>query len=191
MLDPIFAFFEKLISDFSWRRLAFVLLFCGAILGGLWMYEGYTGTFRLGRVDRELALLERLTALAEKDVVRKDQQLLVIFNGVKAKLADSSNPSSSTVQIPEGMKKALAAAFVWVLLALTVSLSGFNLKAIAGMVVVATPFVILAAFIPSFEASWINYWLYPIGHVSVIMVAILLWQRSRQRTVPERSSGPA
>jgi hypothetical protein len=47
MLDPIFAFFEKLISDFSWRRLAFVLLFCGAILGGLWMYEGYTGTFRL------------------------------------------------------------------------------------------------------------------------------------------------
>jgi len=179
---PVFAFFEKLISDFSWRRLAFVMVFSGVILGGLWIYEGYTGAFRLGRIDREVALLERLTALADKDVIRKD---------LKLKLAQSSNPSSPTVQIPDGIKKALAAAFVWLLLALTVSASGFNLNTIAGLVLVATPFVILAAFIPTFDASWINYWLYPIGHVALVVTTIFLWQRSRQKAVTARSGGPA
>jgi len=188
---PVFAFFEKLISDFSWRRLAFVMVFSGVILGGLWIYEGYTGAFRLGRIDREVALLERLTALADKDVIRKDQQLLGVFDGLKLKLAQSSNPSSPTVQIPDGIKKALAAAFVWLLLALTVSASGFNLNTIAGLVLVATPFVILAAFIPTFDASWINYWLYPIGHVALVVTTIFLWQRSRQKAVTARSGGPA
>lgn len=188
MLEPIVAFFERLISDFSWRRLLFVLTLVGVTIAGLWMYETYTASFRLARMEKEISLLERLAALSERAPISKDPALRSVYTGLQGKLSSGAASSESLAVFSPAAKKSLAAASAWFLLALLVFLagrsgtaaSGFTGATAVGMVIFATPFVVLAAFLPTFEASWINYLLYPIGHVAVVVAVVLLWQRRRQ-----------
>jgi len=65
MLDPVFQFFEKLVSDFSWKRLALVIIVLGVIFGVAYVYEAQTGHFELQRTGKEIALLTDLIDLSE------------------------------------------------------------------------------------------------------------------------------
>lgn len=189
MLEPIVAFFERLISDFSWRRLLFVLTVVGLTILGLWMYETYTAAFRLARIDRETALLERLSALSERQRISEDPALRNILNDLRNKLSDSAALSGPLTTISPGAKKSLAAATAWLALAFLIFLAGlsgsqgsqFTGATAVGMLIFAIPFVALAAFLPSFEAAWINYFVYPVGHVLVAVLFVVLWQRWRVR----------
>lgn len=63
MLDPAFQFIEKLITDFTWRRLfmliGIVLLFVSLFV----LYEWQTATSELTRYERTVALLQALDGL--------------------------------------------------------------------------------------------------------------------------------
>lgn len=191
MLEPIVAFFERLISDFSWKRLLFVLALLGVTIAGLWIYESYTGTFHLARIEKEITLLERMSDLSGDERIAADPVLSTIYRGLQAKLSESTTSPESLTTLSPAAKKSLAAATAWFVLALLVFLAGrsnleanqFSGASAVGMLMFATPFVLLAAFLPTFEASWINYFLYPVGHVVIVVVMVLFWQKRRTRQV--------
>jgi hypothetical protein len=54
MLEPIFSFFEKLISEFTWQRLAFSLGAIALFATFVMLYESYTSHFTLNRIGKEL-----------------------------------------------------------------------------------------------------------------------------------------
>jgi hypothetical protein len=62
-VGSIIQFFEKLITDFSWRRLGFVFGFLAFVGVALFIYESYTHSFTLARLNREVELLEKVMAL--------------------------------------------------------------------------------------------------------------------------------
>ena len=62
-----FSSLRSYVTDFTWRRLGFVtgmILLTGSFV---FVFELYTQTFRLNRLDREAALLERLITV-EKSI---------------------------------------------------------------------------------------------------------------------------
>src|SRR5712691_11680724 len=104
MLEPIVAFFERLISDFSWRRLLLVLSLLSITIFGLWVYESYTGSFQLARIDKEIALLERLAALSDQRQISGDPNLRSIYNDLQRKLSSSAAPSDSLTVLSPAAK---------------------------------------------------------------------------------------
>ncbi|OFV97203.1 MAG: hypothetical protein A3H94_01935 [Acidobacteria bacterium RIFCSPLOWO2_02_FULL_60_20] len=184
MLEPIVEFFEKLITDFSWKRLWFVLTILVALLLGFWVYESYTAQFRLARIEKEVALLERLSKLLDGTDGLGNEPLKRTFDALTAELEGIVRGSEAGDVLTSGMKKAIASALPWLILAILLLLSpgAFTKQVFLGMAVMAIPFIYLGARLPDFEASWINYWAYPIGHITLIVVVILLWQRRKQRS---------
>ena len=65
-MDRLIQFFEKLITEFTWRRLIFILLLLFLAVAGTAFFESYTGYFRLGRIEKTTELLTKLTELSEK-----------------------------------------------------------------------------------------------------------------------------
>ena len=189
MLEPVIQFFERLISDFSWRRLLLLAAVLGIATAAIWAYESYTGTLRLARIAKEVTALERLSDLRARQEILKDPRLAAIYLDLQGKLRDSTSQSRQVVLLPPQATKILAAAAAWFVLGLLVFGAGrsqdgsrFTGSTAIGMVVVAIPFVVLAAFLPTFEAGWINYLLYPVGHVVIIVGAILAFQARKSKS---------
>lgn len=67
MLDPVFQFAEKFITDFSWRRLALFFSFIALLALTLVVYEWQTATFELSKYERAAALLQELETLSKSD----------------------------------------------------------------------------------------------------------------------------
>jgi hypothetical protein len=66
MLEPIFATFEKLVVDFSWRRALHVILV--VVLGSyvIYLYGWYTGYFDLNRIQKSTQILAQLQDIESK-----------------------------------------------------------------------------------------------------------------------------
>lgn len=182
MLDPIIEFFEKLITQFSWRRLFFILVVIFISIGVLAWYETYTGHFRLNKIERATKLLSQLTELSEKIKKENNSKLTDIFEGVTKDLNMYVNHPATAFSIHPAILKGMAAATPWVLMILGFLLTGNTPKeAILGTMVAAIPFTAIGAYLPDFSYSWINYLLYPIGHFILIVTFVTIWQKRKKR----------
>ena len=183
-VSSVVDFFERLITDFSWRRLTLVAGLLITVGVFFFTYELYTQSFRLTRLDRETALLERVLTLQRSVAGVEDPELLAALEGLKERVrAAMQAGSTTTVVVSPRVAKALYTLFPWAFLAALVLLSpaGGRGNAIAGMLVVAVPLAILNTNLPDFQPWWLNYWVIPWGEVVVVVVFILLWQRRNQK----------
>ena len=189
MLEPIVAFFDKLIENFSWKRLSFVLVLLALAVVALLAYESYTSSFKLARIERQIALLEKLGSLSALPSIKSQPLLSQANTNLQRQLAGTTSTSDVEYELLPWGKKVLAAATAWVALALFILLTPSSYSAsnsgsgtiLVGVVALASPFLALAAAMPTFDAWWINYLAYPIGHIAVLLLAILLWQRMKRR----------
>jgi hypothetical protein len=177
----IVQFFEKLITDFSWPRLSFVVAFLVIVVGGFFVYEKYTGSFELTRLDREAAILERVLALQKSAQDITDKDLLASLENLKARLRGFSQPQLEGAVLSPSAKKALYAALPWVLLILVLQMaSGPSSKAVAGVMIFAVPLVLLSVYLPDFESQWINYYLIPWGGCLAMVAFVMVWQKTKK-----------
>lgn len=180
MLEPVFTFFDKLIDQFSWRRLIVALLLAALFALCVVTYEAYTGAFRLQRLERVLSLVEHMQRIAPQAGVKDNLDAVTL--SASQELLDFSATDSTAFSIPSSILKGIAALAPWflVLLLILVAPGGGTASAIGGMIVVATPAIILGALLPDFRYPWINYILYPICQVLVLVSGVLLWQRRKR-----------
>jgi hypothetical protein len=189
MLEPIVAFFDKLIENFSWKRLSFLLVLLALAVVALWAYESYTSAFKLARIERQIALLEKLGDLSAQPAMKSQLLLSHANTNLQRQLAGTTSTSDIEYELLPWGKKVLAAATAWVALTLIILLSPSSHSAsnygsgniLVGVIALASPFLALSAAIPTFDAWWINYLAYPIGQIAVALLAILLWQRMKRR----------
>jgi hypothetical protein len=182
MIDPIIEFFEKLITQFTWRRLFFILIVLFIAIGVLVWYETYTGHFRLNKIERTTKLLTQLTELSEKIKKENNEKLTNIFQGITNDLNLYVNHSGTAFSIHPVVLKAMSAATPWVFMILAFLLSGTTTKQmIFGTLFLAIPFSIIGAILPDYTHVWINYLLYPVGHFFVIIALILIYQNRKKK----------
>ena len=180
MLEPIVGFFDKLIDQFTWRRLVFLGILLAAVTAGLWAFEAYTQSFKLARIDRQVALLEKLAALNSRPEINASQELRALSISLTKQLQATDITLPASYELLPWAKKALATAAAWFVFGLFVLLipntytrtNPETASVFAGMTVVASPFIALAAAMPT--NPWLNYAVYPIGHL-LLLAFLMLW----------------
>lgn len=70
MLEPIVGFFDKLIDQFTWRRLVFLAALLVVCTAGIWAFETYTQSYKLARLERQVALLEKLAIINSQTEIK-------------------------------------------------------------------------------------------------------------------------
>jgi hypothetical protein len=189
MLEPIVSFFEKLIDNFSWRRLTFLLVTLSLAATAAWIYESYTQTFRLAKIERQISLLEKLASLDANKSVSAQPALKRSYAALQSQLLSTTSESEDEYELLPWAKKMLATAVAWCVFSLFLLFIPDSYSTVKsapgamlfGILAVAVPFIVIAAAIPSFEPAWLNYTLYPIGHLVALIFLVLAWQRRKQR----------
>jgi len=149
-------------------------------------YQAQTGHFELQRTGKEIALLTDLIDLSEKAGKASDSEIQRAIQNLKFRLRESTEPSEGPITFSVTYKKVFAAALAWVVLGILMFLASAAENSnratsgtIVGIAISGTPFIVLAGFLPTFEATWINYYLYPIGHMLIVIAVIMYWHKRK------------
>jgi len=163
MLQPVFDFLERLITEFTWRRLALVTLLLVSTVTGFILYELYTGHFTLGKLTESAELLDTLTEQHEQVTKTGDKNLIAIHESLTNSLKEQNDGITLVFNMPEWSLKALAALAPWMLVIILAMLSDPNgiWNMLGGFVIFVTPVLIIAALLPTWQPWWINYILIP------------------------------
>ncbi len=178
MVEPIVLFFEKLITQFSWARLLFIIVVSFMLISSAIWFESYTGHFRLNRIEKSTVLLDKLTSMSDKIRNVDNKTLTKTFDAITKDLEEYSNHESTPFNIDESVLKGIAAAIPWALFVSVylITNGGSRRIVLSGVIFVATPFILLGAFLPTFEKQWVNYFAYPFGHFFAVFFLIILSQ---------------
>lgn len=174
MLEPIVGFFDKLIDQFTWRRLVFLAALLAIGTAGIWSFETYTQSYKLDRLERQVTLLEKLAVVSAQTEVKADPDLQAVVSSLKKQLRDTDVTLPASLELLPWAKKALATAAAWFVFGLFIALipkaytrtRPETASVFAGMTVVASPFVALSIALPT--DPWLNYAIYPIGHLFLL-----------------------
>jgi len=195
MLEPIVGFFDKLIDQFTWRRLVFLAVLLGVLSIGLWAYETYTQNFKLTRIERQAALLDKLAIISAKPEVTSDKNLQALSSSLTQQLRSTDITLPATYELQPWAKKALAAGAAWFVFGLFILLipntytrtSPETASVFAGMTVVASPFIALSVALPT--NPWLNYAIYPVGHIFLLVISMLMLGRYMTRRYLSKRDG--
>ena len=162
---------EKIITDFSWRRIGVIfgaLLVVGFIL---FIYESYTQTFSLEKIDKQISLLERLYIIESENKSATDPELKDAFVNIKNRLNQSIGERGSLLAIPEWLIKFVSAFIGWTIVGCIFWLAmdkDEKKNVILGMSVLALPLCFLSAIVPTI-AGWFNYIIVPILQIFLVL----------------------
>lgn len=183
MISPIIEFFEKLITQFSWRRLFFIIIISFIAGGSLIIYESYTGYFRLSRIERSTKLLNDLQRLSHDISNNKDDNIRKIYKGISDDLNAYVNHRGITpFSLPTWLLKALSAATLWILITFLFLLSKGedNKKAALGTLVASIPCIGIGIMLPDFSNPLWNHVGYPILSFTVVLVFLALIMQKKK-----------
>jgi len=182
--EAIVQFIERLITQFTWKRFFFALLIIFLFASLVFLFETYTGYFRLNKIDREVKLLMQLAELSKKTREENNDKLTNLSNSVIKEYEVYVNNRFPVLafNLHPAILKAVAAAFPWALMLLFFFISGPTQKeALFGTLVIAVFFIGIGVALPSYEHSSINYFWYPIGHFLFIVLAVVIWQKRKKK----------
>jgi hypothetical protein len=188
MFEAVFQSFEKLISEFSWRRLVFLVILLLMVATAIWLWESNTGQMRLTRIERTISILNSIKDLQEHPVMKSDSTLQSTLSALKDDLKKfterkSQPPFWSLINIT--WQKAFAGGFLWLLFSLiyfsslrTKKQSDFH--ALIGCLFLAVVFGCIGALLPDFIFPWLNFIAYPVANF-ILVVALSLWWQARKK----------
>ena len=183
MLDPLFAFLEKFIVDFTWKRLVIFLMILLLTAGAFYSYERFTDSFQLSRIERATILLRELAAL--RPSVQNDSTLAPVYLMIQKQLVAVLQSSPTPFSMPPIVLKGLAGAAPWMIVSLlflvAVIRGTSDPNTLFGGVMFMIIFGLIGMLIPDSLGPNIVYLVYPIGHFFLIAVVLVLWQRFKKK----------
>lgn len=178
MLEPIFQSFEKLFTEFSWKRLFYIAILVTIAVGLFFAYERYTHYFQLARIERTTNILTQLYTLSADGKLEEHPELKRIHEQLTAELELSLSNPEINLPISRPLLKFLAGAFLWVLISF-IYLPDINKgdkgskNAFIGLLISAVIFGGIGILIPNYPL--VNYVVYPVGHFVFFVALILIW----------------
>lgn len=176
MLDPVFTFVEKLIEQFSWKRLLFVILLLCLLMSGLIVFESYTGYFRLAKINKSVDIIIKASSIPQDTSQQSKEILANATKGISKDIDDFTSGNSTPFSINKDLLKIISALFPWLFFSIVLPLHDITgtKQALGGIIFIALPSAVIGYFLPSFEKEWINYLVYPFLY---FIISILLVQK--------------
>jgi len=184
-MNEFFRLIGEIVRDFSWRRISSLFLLLLFILAGLAIFESYTDSFRLGRIERAVGILERIEALEGSESLRLNDELADSYDSLVSSLTEVVLQTGDSRAWSPTILKILFAATPWGLLMIPFLVQwrrkgdASARSAFLGTLVVSVPFIVAGALIPLSTHRWINYGVYPWGAWLLIMAILLVFSKAR------------
>lgn len=192
MFESVFQSFEKLISEFSWRRLVFLVMFLVMAASIVWLWENNTGQMRLTRIERTIAILNSIKDIQDHPVMKSDPALNRILSSLKDDLKEFSEHNAQPVFLGAKWRKAFAGGAIWLLFSLLYlpalrTRENNELQALIGCLIMAVFFGVIGVWLPDFAYPWLNFILYPVTNFIIIMAIAFLWQARKRARIKKQS----
>lgn len=176
-MGEIIAFFDRLVTDFTWKRLIFVFFAFTLLICSIAIYESYTHHFKLNRIAHTAEVIEKITNQKDFNLVRHSKMIDEINNELLTELKQKPPVKYldiESLEIPTWMKKIAAAFAPWLfLIAVILIFDKSNSKnAVPGIMLVAIPASAVSVWIPTFQPA-ITYIAIP-SVIFVVAIALLL-----------------
>ena len=174
MLDAAFQFVEKIITDFSWKRILIYLFFVASVMGAIVGYETYTRNFELTRLEKTTNLLKSIESLSNsevKEVKELTSKIILRLNSITSKQESSDKDTYSPSLI-----QAIAGASPWLLFLLIYAPIAVRRKekdweyGVLGLTIISTIVAVLAYVIPPSYSGWIRYGAVQLANVLVLAI---------------------
>ncbi|PMU11848.1 MULTISPECIES: hypothetical protein [unclassified Pseudomonas] len=183
-MESIFGFFESLFKNFTWGRLTFLAFSILLTVGGLFVYESYTGNFKLNRISAELKIVEAIVELEKKVESLPDNSPSkryfdrLMSEAGKSQIEFNFQPGFSSPRFERIFYQCLPWALLLTIIFFTTS-SGRS-SAVGGVLAIGSPFIVLGYNLPALEETWVIDYLYPWGVFTLILIFILVWQHRKK-----------
>ena len=178
-IGSLLEFFERIITDFTWRRIGVIITLLALVVSVFIVFEFYTQSFRLTRLDRQVSLLERMLEVQDQIAKTNDEALKKTFKSLSFELRHLVQGSSYTIPLPPRVIKALYFLLPWGVLAFLIVIAGRSrdtdtVSAVLGITVVAIPLMFVGAYIPDSGQDWIDYYLIPWSLTGIVIALVML-----------------
>ena len=172
-MEPVINFFERLVTDFSWKRLLLVIVLIGILIGGFYTYKNETSNFKLTKYERTIIILEKINKLQNED--NKTQQIIKnILNGLED-ITKETKINIQQTEIKKQLMTILKWSFLWIILSVLFFIQYIrtkeDLKALLGSLVFTIPIMSISNFIPE-QYNTISNSLIANGILIVVLAAI-------------------
>ncbi|ABV67582.1 hypothetical protein Abu_1326 [Aliarcobacter butzleri RM4018] len=179
MLEPLFQFVEKFVTDFSWKRLAIFFSFLGLVVLTFILYEWQTASNELNRYERATSILLQIEPLLDSKnsvVVETSKELVA---NLKLVIKQKDIFSSLEVSINPIISQIFFGLLPWIIIVIILIPSEIvkdkreAMNMIGGFFILLLFLGILISFIPIEWNNWLRY-----GGVqlfNLILIILLSW----------------
>lgn len=176
-MQHLIEFLNKLVDDFSWKRLSLILSCLALVIIALVAYEFYTSYFFLSKTEKTINLIKQLSSLPPEVTNSSKDGIANLTKSLVKQLNDVTNSKSYNLELSPLMMKVVSSSIPWLIALLIGAIVEKNDKfsLIGGLIVVGAIGVIVGIVLPWQGTIWSNYWLYPIIHFIVIIWALVLY----------------
>lgn len=182
MLQPFFDMIERLVDEFSWRRLFLILFLIFLVVGSIGFYEWYTKHFELARIEKSIDLLSKLARLKVNADTPEGENLKPIYKGLTAQLNEVVNSTRRGLGLSVSGWKIVSGAAPWLLMAFAflprvLKREPNTVGGLVMVIVFACIFGMVNWWLPTYRHLWINYLATPAFLFIVPVILVLLWSK--------------
>ena len=176
-MQHLIEFLNRLVDDFSWKRLSLILSCLALIVISIITYEFYTNYFFLAKTEKTINLIKELSSLPPEVTNNSKNSLSNLTKTVTQQLNDATKTTPFHFELTPFWMKITASTIPWLLVLLIGVIVEKNDKATlaGGLVFVGIISVIVGIALPWQSVIWSNYWAYPIFHFIVVLWVLILY----------------
>jgi hypothetical protein len=191
-MDKLVERLAEFFSEFTWPRFFALLVVISLLVVAFSLFERYTSSFRLGRLQRTADLISKIQEI-ETTITNATPELRADYKALLAQTTEAVNSKPISLDfIPgtlrfsiDGLWKFLAGGSLWILLGLFAvreeRKKGSSIKnLIGGFVVLAAISGFAGMFVPSIWWPWFHIFIWPLVFlfgVTLLLVPVIYMGR--------------
>ncbi len=163
MLDPVFQFLEKFVTDFSWKRLALFFSFLSLVIFVVVAYEWYTSSYELTKYKAAVEILKELEPLIKSEHMEISEPAKSISSNILKAVQNQGIANAVELTFSPRISQAIFAGLPWLLFLLLYLPSavkegqGEAVNATIGFAIFCAIAAVVGAAIPTDLNNWIRY----------------------------------
>lgn len=180
-MQHLLEFLNKLVDDFSWRRLSLILSCLAIFVIALIVYEAYTGAFFLSKAEKTIHLIKELSSLPPEIIGDSQARLSSTAGSVANQLHSFTESRPFHFEVSSLAVKVFCTSMPWLITLIIAALIEKNEKpALLGGIILLWVFsVVLGLLLPWKNIIWSTYWAYPVVHFVIIIFGLIVYGRNK------------
>jgi hypothetical protein len=187
MIESFYKAFEDFIVEFSGRRLAGAVLLALVGLDGFAVLDRYSLYFIMGRLERAMGLLERVSSLDAGGHLNGKTDLVALRPAIideTRRLVEPGPTLGTFAASTLALWKFGAGVAPWLFFTFAflrnIGKDPSSWNGVLGALFVGMTFGFLGLFIPNGWATWAVLIGYTLGHFLFVVVGVLFWQARKK-----------